>query len=633
MFRTEIFKLFGSIMVNNDKANEAIDETDQKAQETTKTFGEMLGSAAKVGAGIAMAMGAAVVAVGGLAVKLTDDLQKSLNGVQSATGVTDEAMIGMKDTMLAIYNNNFGENFEEIGTVMGIVAQQTGLAGEELQKMTEGAFALRDTFEMDVAGSVETAGVMMKNFGLSSDEAYNLIAQGAQNGLNKQGDLLDILKEYGPHFASLGFSAEEAMNMLINGAEGGVFSVDQLGDVVHEFGRKMREEDLSKPLQQLGLDSVKYTTMVAQGGETAKQAFAEIAQKISAIKDPVLQNQIGISIFGDMMGEVGIKGVLAMSNTQGAISNTVDALGKINEVKYDTFGQAMEGIKRNLQTGILLPLGDEILPAMNNFANWIIKNMPSIKNEIEYAMGIAGDAINKAGVAITETKEFFTEHWNVVEPILAGIAAGAITIGTMTAATKLWTLATQAATVAQGALNVVMNLSPWAKVALLIGALVTAGVALYQNWDTVKLKAKELWTAIDVAFKNGVNGAIDMINSLIKQINKIPGVNAPLIARVKVVTENKSSAKSVDERLGNNAQGTDSWRGGLTWVGEQGPEIVNLPRGSQVFSNSESMRMASVGATPGGVTININGANIMDDYGVDRLMDRVMDRLALKGVR
>jgi len=620
-------------MVNNDAANQAIDDTDNKAQKTSKTFGEMLGSAAKVGAGIAMAMGAAVVAVGGLAVSLTDDLQKSLNGVQAATGVTDDAMIGMKDTMLAIYNNNFGENFEEIGTVMGIIAQQTGLAGEELQKMTEGAFLLRDTFEMDVAVSVETAGVMMKNFGLSSDEAYNMIVQGAQNGLNKQGDLLDILKEYGPHFASLGFSAEEAMNMLVNGAEGGVFSVDQLGDVVHEFGRKMREEDLSEPLQQLGLDSKKYTTMVAQGGETAKQAFGEIAQKIAAIKDPVLQNQIGIGIFGDMMGEVGIKGVLAMSNTQGAISATTDALGKINEVKYDTFGEAMQGIKRNLETGLLIPLGESIMPALNGMAGWIQTNMPVIQNEIEYAMGLAGDAIDDVGVAITETKEFFEEHWAVVEPILAGIGAGAITVGTMTLAIKAWNVVTALATAAQTGLNVVMNLSPFAKVTLLIGLLVTAGVALYQNWDTIKLKAKELWTAIDVAYKTGVNGAIDMINSLIKAINKIPGVNAPLIARVKIITENKSSAKTINDRLGNNAQGTDYWRGGLTWVGEQGPEIVNLPRGSQIYPNGESMRMASVGATPGGVTVNINGANIMDDYGVDRLMDRVMDRLALKGVR
>ena len=48
-----------------------------------------------------------------------------------------------------------------------------------------------------------------------------------------------------------------------------------------------------------------------------------------------------------------------------------------------------------------------------------------------------------------------------------------------------------------------------------------------------------------------------------------------------------------DIRTGNyvygyNAGGTDNWRGGLTWVGEAGPELVRLPQGSEIMSNQES---------------------------------------------
>lgn len=43
---------------------------------------------------------------------------------------------------------------------------------------------------------------------------------------------------------------------------------------------------------------------------------------------------------------------------------------------------------------------------------------------------------------------------------------------------------------------------------------------------------------------------------------------------------------------GKNAGGTDNWRGGLSWVGENGPELLNLPRGSQVMPSVESMKMA-----------------------------------------
>lgn len=55
-----------------------------------------------------------------------------------------------------------------------------------------------------------------------------------------------------------------------------------------------------------------------------------------------------------------------------------------------------------------------------------------------------------------------------------------------------------------------------------------------------------------------------------------------------------------DKYVGHNANGTQSWRGGLTWVGEQGPELVNVPTGSQIFNNNESNNIA------GNTTYNIS---------------------------
>jgi len=47
---------------------------------------------------------------------------------------------------------------------------------------------------------------------------------------------------------------------------------------------------------------------------------------------------------------------------------------------------------------------------------------------------------------------------------------------------------------------------------------------------------------------------------------------------------------------GYNAAGTDNWRGGLTWVGEGGPELVRLPQGSQIYSNQESRQISAAAA-------------------------------------
>lgn len=54
---------------------------------------------------------------------------------------------------------------------------------------------------------------------------------------------------------------------------------------------------------------------------------------------------------------------------------------------------------------------------------------------------------------------------------------------------------------------------------------------------------------------------------------------------------NSSTMRWAMGNVGHNAGGTDNWRGGLTWVGESGPELVNLPKGSQVFNHQASLGM------------------------------------------
>lgn len=64
--------------------------------------------------------------------------------------------------------------------------------------------------------------------------------------------------------------------------------------------------------------------------------------------------------------------------------------------------------------------------------------------------------------------------------------------------------------------------------------------------------------------------------------------------------------------VGEQASGTPYWRGGLTWVGEEGPELINLPRGTQVIPNDLSMGMAGAGAGGVHITVNATVSNKMD---------------------
>lgn len=75
---------------------------------------------------------------------------------------------------------------------------------------------------------------------------------------------------------------------------------------------------------------------------------------------------------------------------------------------------------------------------------------------------------------------------------------------------------------------------------------------------------------------------------------------------------------------GYNAGGTENWRGGLTWVGEAGPELVSLPQGSQIMTAQESQKI-------GGDTIfniTVNGIRELDEVVTWYKTRQTMERMA-----
>lgn len=60
-----------------------------------------------------------------------------------------------------------------------------------------------------------------------------------------------------------------------------------------------------------------------------------------------------------------------------------------------------------------------------------------------------------------------------------------------------------------------------------------------------------------------------------------------------------------------NAAGTPNFGGGLTWVGENGPELVGLPQGSRIYSAQESAQMS--GGDTFYITIDANNVREFND--------------------
>lgn len=129
---------------------------------------------------------------------------------------------------------------------------------------------------------------------------------------------------------------------------------------------------------------------------------------------------------------------------------------------------------------------------------------------------------------------------------------------------------------------------------------------------------EKLPSKVPVTIELGLTGNPAAINALLGQ-----GVNKGAIMHIRP--------------LGANAKGTLNWRGGLTWVGENGPEIVNLPRGAQVYpaqvSKALSAAMRGGIQAPAGADHSMTVNNTFNGFGTQGLVGIVQQAMTASSVQ
>jgi phage-related minor tail protein len=309
---------------------------------------------------------------------------------QAKTGVATESMAEFEDAINDLYKNNYGESLDDIADSMAEIKQQTGeVDPTKLKDLTENAIALRDTFDFDVKESMRAVNMLMEQFGISGEEAYNLIVQGAQQGLDKNGDLLDTINEYSVHYKQLGYTSEEFFNSLKNGAESGTFSVDKLGDAMKEFGIRTKDTAAStdEGFQLIGLNADEMREAFNEGGEAAKRASEKTLEALLNMDNQVKRNQAGVDLFGTMWEDLGIDGVKALVNTQGEIKKTTKSMEELKKIKYDNVKSKFEQIGRTIKMDLLMPFAEKLIPKAEKFTDYCINNSDKIVKHLK-AIGV-----------------------------------------------------------------------------------------------------------------------------------------------------------------------------------------------------------------------------------------------------
>lgn len=414
---------------------------------------------------------APLAAVGTAAIKFSSDSQNAFQQFAAATGTATDEMGKYKDMINNVYKDNFGESINDVAEAMATVNQNMSyLDDSALQRCTEYAYTLSDTFGYDVAESTRAADTLIKNYGVSAREAFNLITQGAQSGMDYSGEMIDSINEYSVQFKKLGLDAEDMFSIFANGAQNGAFNLDKVGDAVKEFSiRAIDGSDTTKQgFEALGMDAAKMAEKFGAGGDTAKEAFNEVIKGLASMDDPVAQSTAGVNLFGTMWEDLGPQVITSMSTASDAIDKSRESVEELANVKYDTLSGALGGLWRTIQVDVLQPIGNQLIP-------YVTKGISVVQKFT--------DKWNKLGPATQKTVVKFAAVAASAGPVLMGF--GKISAGISTTISNFGRVG--------GAITKLTGASGFSGIAKIMtgpfgiaaAAVAAAALLIYKNWDRI----------------------------------------------------------------------------------------------------------------------------------------------------
>lgn len=225
--------------------------------------------------------------------------------------------------------------------------------------------------------------------------------------------------------------------------------------------------------------------------------------------------------------------------------DAIEALGKIdNETERDQKSMELFGKSAMEMAGIvddggaaIKALGEEAETTGNILSQDAVESAVAFNDQIDELKARASQAFLSAGAALADTLVPALETLvDVIGSVLSwfgqldgGTQAFILTILGLVAAISPIAGIISGITAMAGALNVAMlpMIGTIGAIVIAIAAVVAAGVALYQNWDTIKQKAGELWQNIKDIFdkiKNAIGEKIDAAKEKVRSaIDAIKG--------------------------------------------------------------------------------------------------------------
>lgn len=522
----------------------------------------------------------------------------------------------------------FGD--QSIGATEGATALKTGLA-RLASPAKQGAKAMQELginiFEADgsMKSMPEVIDELQRGFdGLSEQES--LAAASAIFGKNQMSNWLALIN--GP-----GISGLQEMRDQISGASGNAQNA---------------ADAMVTPMEKLSstFDVFKYKV-----GETAAGAIVPFIDKLTSLVDKFRQmspeQQQQIVKWAAMAAAVG-PALLAISKMIGIAVNLFGAFSKLRSAfKFVT---TAGGPLKALLAGMASPMGVVIaaIAAIAVVIAVVVTHLDQFKAAGQAVMQALQPAMERLGQAFSKLGTAVMPILQLIGDALATFLCGAFT-----------TLGAIAVPIIEGISLVISGLADAISfVVEFITAIANGdwGAA----WELIKSVAQpiiENFSGVIDGISTAVQGVVDFVNAIVHgdweaawdALGKvgsgimeafngvIEGIKSTLDGVISKVKEAKAALEKLGtgngggglHGMGMNAAGTPNWRGGWTTVGEKGPELMNLPRGTQIIPHEASLN------TPMGGSITIaklaDQIVVREDADIDKIGDAVVRKMRLAG--
>lgn len=618
----ELFELVGRIILN-DEASDKLDNIDQKGASVGERFSQGAGTMAKWGAAAVGFGAAAAGAVVGVAMKTAaygDELAKT----STKMGVSVEQL---QDWRFWAEQNGISSQSLERG--MGRLNQRIGVA------ITEGG---------KYADALDTLGVAYQNADGSARDTNDVMADTIRTLQGIEDPALQSA------MAAELFGTKMARD-LMPALQDGSLTIDEATAAMDGFGRMSTEQAQQAEQMNDMINEVKHAFMgmaLAIGSEVVPIVITMVAKFQEYL--PVIQKLFS-TVFGviQQVAEIFIGVVMRIVD---AVDNWArNNTAKLGEIR-GTFDNVLNAIVGLIQVFVRLAgsiwdkYGEEIVATIK-FAWDVIST--TVKTALDLIAGII-----KTVTAVIEGD--WSAAWEGIKSIFAAVWEGIRGL-------------------VEAALNYILSFvgTNLNQVAATIDNVLSSIRGTWESvWNTIRSVVTQIWEGIKSAVSTAINAMRATIESVVNTIkgviqngfnaiegfimgpinaatgaavrafewmasaisgivggiaNTISGIMRTIDnARTSVSNFVSGAARRISSVIPGQAEGGITKREGLSWVGEEGPELMHMPRGAVVAPLD---KLAFEG---GGNNITFgrgafDGAFISNDYGVDRLMERVVKRL------